>query len=111
MRQLRLELEKKQAQVEPRIRLARIAMKEAVLSAQPNRSVFEKNIRAITDLQLEMKMNMLDHWFKVFKILTPEQQKVWKDHVGDGLMMDGDGPKGMRRSPDGPHGRGPRGRG
>jgi Spy/CpxP family protein refolding chaperone len=105
MKQMHLDLEKKQTQLQPKIRLARIAMKEAMLADQPDRGVFEKNIKAITDLQLEMKMNRLDHWFKVYKLLTPEQQRIWKEHFGEGPMMDGDEPSGMRPSPAGPRDR------
>jgi hypothetical protein len=29
-----------------------------------------------------LKLNFVDFWFSVNSTLTPEQQKVWKDHIG-----------------------------
>jgi hypothetical protein len=36
---------------------------------------------------------MLDHWYAVKSILTPEQQKIWKEKIGGfmGEMNDHDG--------------------
>ncbi len=106
MKQLHFDLEKKQAPLQTKIRLARIAMQEAMLVDKPDRNAIEKNMKVVSDVQLEMKMNRLDHWFKVYALLTPEQRQNWKEHFGEGRMMDREGPSGMRQFPAGP--RGPR---
>lgn len=105
MKQLHLDLQKKQTQLQSKVQLARIAMKEAMLASQPEKSAFEKQIKAINDLQLEMKMNRLDHWFKVYTLMKPDQQETWKEHFGERSMMEEHGPSGMRPSPGGPRGR------
>jgi Spy/CpxP family protein refolding chaperone len=85
IKKLRLELERKQAQIRSKIQLARLDMKESYLSDKIDRTAIEKSIKQVSDLQNEMKMNHVGFWFSVNAMLTPDQQKVWKQHVG-GMM-------------------------
>ena len=82
IQKFRLDLERKQAQVHSRIQLARLDMKEMYLSDKIDRSALEKSIKEVSDLQHQQKLNFVDFWFSVNGILKPEQQKVWKQHVG-----------------------------
>ena len=114
IRQLRLDLEKKQTVVDPKIKLAHIAMKELMLADKPDRAGLEKQIKAISALQLEKKLNVVDHLFAVYTILTPEQQKDWKEHFGGkrmGLMDGGEHMGMMGGGADCMCGDGPRNRG
>ncbi len=83
MKKLRLDLERKQAQVQSKIHLARLDMKEIYLSDKLDRSAIEKLIKQVSDLQHQEKMNAVDFWFSVNGILTPDQQKIWKQHIGE----------------------------
>jgi Spy/CpxP family protein refolding chaperone len=85
IKKLRLDLERKQAQIRSKIQLARLDMKENYLSDKIDRTTIEKSIKQVSDLQNEMKMNHVGFWFSVNAMLTPDQQKVWKQHVG-GMM-------------------------
>lgn len=87
IKKLRLELERKQAQAHSKIQLARLDMKETYLSDKIDRVAIEKSIKQVSDLQHEIKMNFVSFWFSVNGILTPDQQKVWKNHLAG--MMDG----------------------
>ncbi|MEK9138497.1 MAG: periplasmic heavy metal sensor, partial [Bacteroidota bacterium] len=87
VKKLHLDLEKKQVQVHSKIHLARLDMKEIYLSDKADRSGLEKLLKQVSDLQYQLKMNHLDFWFAVNGILTPEQQKIWKQHMG---MMAGE---------------------
>ncbi len=78
MKKLRIEMMKKQTQIHPRIQSYRLDTKELFLSDKPDRNAIEKNIKGISDAQEQIKLNLLDHWFAVNAILTPEQQKIWK---------------------------------
>jgi Spy/CpxP family protein refolding chaperone len=82
VKKLHLELERKQAQLQSKVRLARLDMKEIYLSDKIDRAAIEKAIKQVSDLQHQLKMNFVDFWFSVNGILTPEQQRVWKNHVG-----------------------------
>lgn len=85
VRKLRLELQRKQTQIQSKIQLSRLDMKETYLSEKIDRAATEKSIKQISDLQHQKKMNFVDFWFSVNEILTPDQQEVWKRHVG-GMM-------------------------
>ncbi len=84
---MHLDLERKQAQLHSRIQVARLDMKEAYLADKIDRSAIEKSVKQVSDLQSQLKMNFVDFWFSVDGILTPDQQKAWKQHAMG--MMDG----------------------
>jgi Spy/CpxP family protein refolding chaperone len=98
IKKLRLELEKKQTVVDPKIKLARIAMKEVLMADKLDRAAIEKQVKEISGLQLEKKLNFVDHMFAVYNILTPEQQKTWKEHLGARGMGMLDEDTGMMRN-------------
>lgn len=91
MKKLRIELMKKQTQLHSKIQTLRLDNKGQFLADKVDRNAIEKNIKAITGLQEQLKLNMVDQWFAVNSILTPDQQKVWKNaamEMGD-KMRDG----------------------
>lgn len=90
IKKLHLELERKQAQVRSKIQLARLDMKEIYLSDKIDRTALEKLMKQVSDLQYQQKLNFVDFWFSVNSTLTPEQQKTWKQHIGQmaGRMRD-----------------------
>jgi Spy/CpxP family protein refolding chaperone len=75
-------MKKKQTELRSKIQLARLDMKEIYLSDKIDRSALEKLMKQVSDLQYQQKLNFVDFWFSVNSMLTPEQQKVWKEHVG-----------------------------
>jgi Spy/CpxP family protein refolding chaperone len=94
MKKLQIELMKKQAQLHSKVQTLRLEIKELFLADKVDRNAVEKNIKAISDLQGQIKVNFVDHWFAVNAILTAEQQKIWKKHaqaMGDGIR------RGMQR--------------
>ena len=99
VRKLRLGLERSQAELQSKVRLARIDMKELYLSDKIDRTAIEKLAKQVSDFQYQMKMNHIGFWFSVNNILTPEQQTMWKQHLG---QMGGEGwqrpGRHMRRS-------------
>ena len=84
MHKLRIDLQKKQATVQSKIRLARLDIEELFMAATPDKGAIEKKMKEVSDLQYQEKLNGLDHMFAVKAILTPEQQKLWKDHMREG---------------------------
>lgn len=97
---LRLEHEKKMLQGRNKVQEARLDLKALYLAEKPDRSAIEKTLKSISDLQHQQKMAMVDHWFMVHSMLTPEQQKIWKNHagmMGQGFGDDGPGGKRIRR--------------
>lgn len=78
---LRLEHEKEMTELHAKIRIARLDMEELLAAEKLDRSAIEKKISAISDLEHSVKLKMLDHLFAVNALLTPEQQKVWKEQM------------------------------
>ena len=94
LRKLRIQTQKNRVQIHSKIHVARLDMKELFLAETPDRAAIEKIVKTISDLQHQAKVNHIDHLFDVYEILTPEQRKVWKKHMGEGGA---DGIRHMRR--------------
>ncbi|MBI5021321.1 MAG: periplasmic heavy metal sensor [Ignavibacteriales bacterium] len=90
---LRSEMQKKQIDIRSNIQTLRIDMRDFMNEDSPSQSKIESKINEISKLQNEMKMNHLNFWFGVNKILTPEQQKIWKNHSMK--LGGGAGPRGL----------------
>jgi len=82
MKKLHLDLMKKQTALRSKIQTLRLEIQEQFLADKVDRAAIEKNLKAISDAQHQMKLNMLAHWFDVNAMLTPEQQKIWKEAPG-----------------------------
>ena len=72
----------------------------------PDKSAISKKIQEIADLGAEAKILRVDHWFAVNKILSADQQKVWKKFLNErmedrfeGGMMKHPGMKGPHSAP------------
>jgi Spy/CpxP family protein refolding chaperone len=81
---LRFDIEKKQTEAQAKVRTAQIELKELFTADNPDHAAIEKKVKEISDLKTKLHLNRLDHWFAVNKILKPEQQKIWKKHLGKG---------------------------
>jgi len=81
MQKMRIDLQKKQTALQAKIRIARLEMEELFGAATLDRAAIEKKMKEVSELQYQEKLNGLDHLFSVKAILSPEQQKIWKDHI------------------------------
>src|SRR5512140_3535630 len=87
---LRIDRQKAATEIQAKIRIARLDMRELFLADKLDRGAIEKKADAISDLQSKAKSQLLDHLFAVYDILTPEQQKIWKEQMGSmGMGMRG----------------------
>ena len=85
---LRTQFEKDQIRAHANIATARLDLKALVQSGQLDRAAIEKAVNAISDLQRQEKVSMVDHLFKVNALLTPEQQKTFRQMLV-GMLMGG----------------------
>ena len=83
MKKLRLDFERKQTAMHSQIKMARLDLEELFLKDKLDRSSIEKQMKAISDLQYQAKLDHIGHWFAVNGILSPEQQGIWKEHFGE----------------------------
>ncbi len=77
---LRVQYEKDVIDLRASIAKARIDLRELLSAENYNRALIEKKMREISDLSLTLKLKRLDQWEGINKVLTPEQQKEWKQH-------------------------------
>jgi len=61
---------------------ARLELVDLLKGDNPNRAKIADQLAKVSALESAAKLKALDHWFAVNKILTPEQQKEWKDGLG-----------------------------
>ncbi len=76
---LNSELAKQRVDQQARIKTAAIDLRELMRADQPDKGAIEKKIGEIANLQAQNRMLGVDHWFAVNKLLTPDQQKIWKE--------------------------------
>lgn len=77
---LKYDFKKKQIDIRAKIQTLRVELRELFEADKPDRTEIEKKLRELNDIQLKMRLNHLDHWFAVYKILDEKQQKIWKQH-------------------------------
>jgi Spy/CpxP family protein refolding chaperone len=57
---------------------ARVELRQLLKADAPDKSAIEKKINEIADLTVQMHMIKINSWFAINKLLTPDQQKIWK---------------------------------
>jgi Spy/CpxP family protein refolding chaperone len=97
MEKMHLDLQKKQVALRSKIEIAHLEVKELFGATSPDKGAIEKKMKEVSELQLQQKINGLDHLFAVKAILTPEQQKIWKEHMKQAGPEMREGMRGMRR--------------
>ncbi|MFZ1979551.1 MAG: Spy/CpxP family protein refolding chaperone [Bacteroidota bacterium] len=75
---LRSETAKEMIDQHGKIAKSEIELRDLFKADTPDKSAIEKKMQAIADLKVEAKMIHINNWFAVNKLLTPDQQKVWK---------------------------------
>ena len=78
---------------------ARIDLMALLKADNPDQGKIAKQLGAISTLESGAKTQALNHWFAVNKILSAEQQKVWKKHLLR-LVEDRMGQRQMRQGRD-----------
>lgn len=74
------DLQKKQIALRSKLETMRVDLRDLLRADNPDQGKIENQMTDISKVQNEMKLNAVGHWFSVNKILTPEQQKIWKEH-------------------------------
>ncbi len=76
---IRRESQKSMIDLRSSIQKKRIDLRAIMASDKPVRADVERLAREIADLQVNQRMLMFDGDQKVMQVLTPEQQKKWKE--------------------------------
>jgi Spy/CpxP family protein refolding chaperone len=94
MEKMKSDLEKQQVQTRAKMQTAGIELRDLLSAAEPNKEAVMKKLDEVAKYRVEMVKNRIEQWFAVNKILTPEQQKIWKEalknppreHMKPGMM-------------------------
>lgn len=57
------------------------SIRELMNADKPDMAVVEKKLDEQSKLWIKGQKDMIEHMMKMKAILTPEQQKIWKDHM------------------------------
>ncbi len=77
---IRSDFQKKNIELRAKVQTMRITLRDLFDEDKPDQGKIESQISDISKVQNEMKLNATSLWFKVNKILKPEQQELWKEH-------------------------------
>jgi Spy/CpxP family protein refolding chaperone len=80
------DFQKKQIALRSKIQTMRVDLREMLRADQPDQAAIKSQIGEISKVQTDMKLNHVDLWFAVNKILTTDQQKIWKEMPRRGQM-------------------------
>jgi periplasmic protein CpxP/Spy len=96
IRKLHVDFQKKEIQNQAKVRLARLDLSQMMQVDKPDRSALEKAIRDISATETDTKIARMDEMLAIRNVLTPDQQKMWKQQMMNrrGMMR---GRTGMMR--------------
>lgn len=78
VRKVWFDLMQKQIDVRAKLQHDRLDYHELASAENPDPKALSAKIQDMADLRAQLQQNKLDAWFAVNKLLTPDQQKVWK---------------------------------
>jgi Spy/CpxP family protein refolding chaperone len=81
--------QKEQIDGHSEIAKARVELKDLLKADNPNQSSIEKKMNDISGLENQAQSKHLNVWFSINKLLTPDQQKVWKKTLANHGAMRG----------------------
>jgi Spy/CpxP family protein refolding chaperone len=81
MEQMRIDMEKQLIGVRSKAQMARLELRQLLNADNPDKAAIEKKIQEIAQIRGQGASIRLNHWFDVNKILTPDQQKVWRERL------------------------------
>jgi Spy/CpxP family protein refolding chaperone len=79
MKDLKFETEKKAIDLRSTLALSKLELGRLLTADAPDKDAIEKKINEVAANETALHMNKLEGWFEANKLLTPEQQKVWRE--------------------------------
>jgi Spy/CpxP family protein refolding chaperone len=84
---IRTEMDKQLITQRAKVQTAGVDLEQLLKADNPDKSAIEKKLNSISELTAQLRMIRIDAWFDINKILTPEQQKIWKKALSIGPAM------------------------
>ncbi len=86
---IRFDSEKQAIAQRAKLATARLDLRQLLKADNPDKAAIEKKLNEIADLRVQQHMIRLDAWFSINKLLTPEQQKTWREVLANAPAMQG----------------------
>ena len=100
IQKLRFDMMQKQIDLRAQLAHSRLDYEQLASADNPDQDAISSKIDQIDKAKVAMQKNKLAFWFDVNKVLTPDQQKVWKKVLEHPMMRRGRGEQIMiRRGP------------
>lgn len=77
-KKISFDVQKKQIELRSKLATARLELRRLMDADASDKTAIEKKFNEIAATQTAMKMNRYNGWLEKNKVLTPEQQKIWK---------------------------------
>ena len=84
---IKFDTEKQAIAQRAKLATARVDLRQLLKAENPDRSAIEKKMNEIADLGVRQHMIRVDAWFSINKLLTPDQQKTWKEVLANAPAM------------------------
>ena len=79
MKELRFETAKREIDLQSKLALSKLELARLFASEQPDRNAIEKKMNEVAANKTALEMNKINGWFEANKLLTPDQQKEWRE--------------------------------
>jgi Spy/CpxP family protein refolding chaperone len=86
MKDLKFETDKKAIDLRSKLAMSKLELGKLLSSDAPDKDAIEKKINEVASNEAAVHTNRLDGWFEANKILTPEQQKEWRQVLRNAAM-------------------------
>lgn len=73
--------EKKHIELRSKMESAQLDLRRLMDADSPDKSAIEKKFNEIAAAHSAVKVNHFNGWYEKNKVLTPEQQKIWKQAI------------------------------
>lgn len=84
---LRLDMAKQAIAHQAKVKTARLELVQLFKADSPDKAAIEKKVSEIAQFESQGRLLFINHWFSVNKLLTPDQQKTWKQMLGRARMQ------------------------
>jgi len=78
LRDIRYETSKKEIELRSKLALSKLELGRLVAADDPDKEAISKRLSEISEQKTALELNKLNGWFEANKVLTPEQQKIWR---------------------------------
>lgn len=104
LQKVHFEVEKKEIELKSKVELARLELRNLLMADAPDQSALKKKIEEVAMNESALHINKLNGWFEANKLMTPEQQKIWREVLRHQEQVKAQAHmKGIRRGGNMPH--------